>query len=232
METLFWIVGNVVYVAMVLLALWGAFCVVLVWRRISQTRFSGEIEQDAFFEELEPELLASDFAAAAEVCEDDRRALPQLSLYAIENREMGLTKVSRRLVERFQQDVLADIEHRLSWVSTVIKSAPMIGLFGTVVGMMGAFSNLSAGTKVDTGQMAEDIMFALITTACGLAIAVPLVLCNASINVQIRKMEDLVAQGISRLLDALAVGMGETTVREKRASAPREREAPAAVLEE
>ncbi len=210
MDTLFWLVGNIVYVAMAALALWGAFCVVLVWRRVAQTRFSNELEQDEFFEEIEPELEDGDFGAAAEICEDDRRAMPQLALYAIENRNMGLPKVQRRMVDRFQQDVLADIEHRLSWVSTVIKSAPMIGLFGTVVGMMGAFSNLAeGGANVDTGQMAADIMFALITTACGLAIAVPLVLCNASINVRIRKMEDLIAQGLSRLMDTLGAAMAE-----------------------
>ena len=208
METLFWIVGKVVYLAMAALALWGAFCVVLVWRRVAQTRFSHEEDQDEFFEELEAELEEGDFSAAVDVCEEDRRAMPQLALYAIENRDQGLDRVRRQLAERFQQDVLADLEHRLSWVSTVIKSAPMIGLFGTVVGMMGAFNNLSSGTKVDTGQMAADIMFALITTACGLAIAVPLVLCNASINVRIRKMEDLIAAGLSRLMDSLGLAMG------------------------
>jgi len=208
METLFSIVGFVVYFAMAGLAMWGAFCVVLVWRRVSQTRFAQEEDQDEFFEELEAELEEGDFSAAVDACDDDRRAMPQLALYAIENRDLGLGRVKRELAERFQQDVLADIEHRLSWVSTVIKSAPMIGLFGTVVGMMGAFNNLSSGTKVDTGQMAADIMFALITTACGLAIAVPLVLCKASVDVRIRKMEDLIAAGLSRLMDSLGVSMG------------------------
>jgi biopolymer transport protein ExbB len=79
----------------------------------------------------------------------------------------------------------------------------MIGLLGTVVGMMGAFSNLSSGTKVDTGKMAEDIMFALVTTASGLSIAVPLLLAREGVNVQIRKMEDLVTAGVSQLLEVL-----------------------------
>ena len=77
------------------------------------------------------------------MCDGDRRAMPQLAMYAINNRELGYEKVRRRVGERFQQDVMSDIEHRLSWVTTVIKSAPMIGLLGTVMGMMGAFANLS-----------------------------------------------------------------------------------------
>lgn len=202
-KTLFLIIGYLIYGALALVALWGAFCVILVWRRVSATRFSDEEEQDAFLDEVDGRLAAGHFDEAIAVCADDRRAMPQLALYAIENREQGADRVERQLAERFQLDVLADIEHRLSWVSTVIKSAPMIGLLGTVIGMMGAFAELSTGTKVDTGVMAKEIMFALITTACGLTIAVPLLLCQEGIKVRIRKMEDLVSAGLSRLLESL-----------------------------
>lgn len=218
METLFNLVAIVVYIVLGTLALWGAFCVVLVWRRVNDTRFSGEQEQDEFFEELEVELVSGNYAAAADLCEDDRRAMPQLALYAIENRELGVTRVKRQLAERFQTDVLADIENRLSWVSTVSKSAPMVGLFGTVLGMMGAFNTLATADKVDPTAMAGNICVALVTTACGLAIAVPLVLAMQSINIQIRKMEDLIAQGLSRLMDVLETATAETDASEPAAA--------------
>lgn len=203
MATLFNIIGMVVYVALGIVALWGGFNVVLAWRRVAQVRFRDELDQDEFLDELDRYLLNGQINQAIELCEDDRRAMSQLALLAIELREMDYGRLRRRLTERFQQDVLADLEHRLSWVATVIKSAPMIGLFGTVIGMMGAFADLSSGSKVDPAQMAENIMFALITTALGLAIAVPLLISNASINVRIRKMEDLVASGLARLLDTM-----------------------------
>ncbi|TWT42566.1 MotA/TolQ/ExbB proton channel family protein [Botrimarina hoheduenensis] len=202
-EQLFLIIGYLIYGLLAAVAMWGAFCAILVWRRVSATRFRNEEEQDAFLDELDEQLAQGKIDKAIEVCVDDRRAMPQLALYAIENREQGAERIERQLAERFQLDVLADIEHRLSWVSTVIKSAPMVGLLGTVIGMMGAFANLSSGTKVDTGKMAEDIMFALITTALGLSIAVPLLLTKEGINSRIRKMEDLVAAGLSRLLESL-----------------------------
>lgn len=203
METLFEILGLVIYTVMAGIALWGAFCVVLVWRRVGQTRFRDEEDLEDFFEDLDEQLDKGDYEAAVEICEDDRRAMPQLALFAIENRELPPARVQRRLVERFQQDVLADIERRLSWVSTVIKSAPMIGLFGTVIGMMAAFSRLGTGTQVDTGKMAQDIMLALITTALGLAIAVPLILLSNGINIRLRGMEDLISLGLTRLSDTL-----------------------------
>jgi biopolymer transport protein ExbB/TolQ len=203
MEKLFELIGMVTYAGLGVIALWGAFCAVLAWRRIAHARFRDEEAQDEFLDELDTELLNGRVDAATELCEHDRRAMPQLALYAIENRDLEFPRLRRALTERFEKDILADIEHRLSWVATAIKSAPMIGLFGTVIGMMGAFSNLSVGTKVDTGKMAEDIMFALITTAMGLAIAVPLLLCSQGISVRIRQMEDLVASGLARLLDTM-----------------------------
>jgi biopolymer transport protein ExbB/TolQ len=170
---------------------------------VARVQFRREADQDAFLDELEDNLQSGRFDEAAEMCENDRRAMPQLAYYAIENRDMEYHKLQRRLTERLENDVLADLEHRLDWVGTVIKTAPMLGLFGTVIGMMGAFANLGSGTKVDPGQLAEDIFFALITTAIGLATAMPLLVCLAAINVRIRKMEDLVASGLTRLLEAV-----------------------------
>jgi biopolymer transport protein ExbB/TolQ len=205
MQDLFTFIGNVDYAGLAILALWGSFNAVVAWRRVAMVRFRDEGDQQEFLDELDERLVHGRFEDAVELCEDDRRALPQLALYAIEMRDMELPKLRRRLAERFQQDVMADLEHRLSWVGTVIKSAPMLGLFGTVIGMMGAFANLSEGTKADPGQMAENIMLALITTAIGLAIAVPLILCSATINVRIRKMEHLLQGGAARLLDTMTL---------------------------
>jgi biopolymer transport protein ExbB len=194
-------VAYLIYGALGLIALWGAFCVIVVWRRVGQSRFRSEQEQDAFLDVLDERLASEDFDAAGELCSGDRRAMPQLALLAIGNRQQGYTKVRTLLADRFQRDVLSDLEFRLSWVYTVIKTAPMVGLLGTVVGMMGAFAKLGSQQDVSPDKLANDIMLALITTACGLTIAIPLVLCTASINVRIRKLEDLVGAGLTRFLE-------------------------------
>lgn len=200
---LFKLIEYLTYFALTAIAVWGAFNIILVWRRVVTTRFRDEEELDAFVEAIDEPVSAKRYDEAIALCGEDRRAMPQLALYAIMNRDQGAERVERQLAERFQLDVMSDIDYRLSWVSTVIKSAPMIGLLGTVIGMMGAFSNLADSTKVDTGKMAEDIMFALVTTAAGLSIAVPLLLAREGVNVRIRKMEDLVTAGVSQVLEVL-----------------------------
>jgi biopolymer transport protein ExbB/TolQ len=209
MDRLFYLIGVATYAGQALIALWGGFNAVLVWRRVARVQFRRETAQDEFLDQLEDKLQDGQFDQAADLCENDRRAMPQLALYAIENRDLSYHKLQRGLTERLENDVLADIEHRLSWVSTVIKTAPMLGLFGTVIGMMGAFANLGSGTKVDPGRLAQDIFFALITTAIGLATAMPLLVCLAAINVRIRKMEDLVSAGMTRLLEAVKLASDE-----------------------
>ncbi len=196
------VIGNIIYVVLALIALWGLFCVTMVWRRVGALRFRDEEAQSEFLSQVEQRLSQGDFDGAARLCEGDPRAMPQLARLAILNRAMGPAQLRHFVAERFQRDVLSDLEYRLSWVQTVIKAAPMVGLLGTVMGMMGAFGKL-ATQQPDPKLLADDISIALVTTALGLAIAIPLVLSLASINVRIRKLEDLVALGLTRFLDSL-----------------------------
>jgi biopolymer transport protein ExbB len=201
----FWnAVSNSVYVALGLDALWGAYCAVVVLMRIAQQRFRSDRQQDEFLDQLDASLKKGDFDSVAMQCEGDRRAVPQLAALAVANRQLEVTQIQELLVDRFQRDVLADLEHRVGWINNVIKTAPMLGLLGTVLGMMAAFGKLASSQNVKPDQLAEDISFALITTAIGLAIAIPGTVCVASVNVRIRKLEDQVGAGLARLLDSLA----------------------------
>jgi biopolymer transport protein ExbB len=210
MQTVVDFTGNACYGGLALVALWGAFTAVLVWRRLRLIRFASEPEQAEFLAKVDEAMAAGDFDAAAQLCEGEERAVAQLVGLAIANRDLGYVKVRSLLVDRFQRDVLADLEHRMNWVNTMIKSAPMLGLYGTVLGMMGGFAQLSTGEKVDPAQLAGNISLALVTTAMGLTIAIPLILCASSINTRIRRFEDLVGYGLTRFLDSFKMAIGET----------------------
>lgn len=200
-------IANSIYFALAAVALWGIYCVVIVWTRVAAKRFKSEDAQNDFLDDVAEPLEAGDFDATLDHVEGDARAVPQMIELAVENRDLGYKKIKALIVERFQRDVIADLEHRLSWISTVIKSAPMIGLFGTVFGMMGAFQTLATAESVDPTMLAADINVALRTTACGLAIAVPLIIATASVNIRISKMEDLVGAGLNRFLESLRIGL-------------------------
>lgn len=195
--------GQLCYLALAAVAVWGAFSIIRIWRRVAQIRFRSEVAQQEFTDRLDETLAAGDFDAAQSLCEGDNRVLPQLALFALVNRDLGLVKVRHLVAERFQREVLADLEYRVTWVQTVIKSAPMLGLLGTVVGMIGAFAKLASSTKIEPAALARDISVALITTFDGLAIAIPLIIALAAVTVRIRKMEDLVGLGLTQFFDGL-----------------------------
>ncbi len=83
----------------------------------------------------------------------------------------GLLPLERRMEEEALHWVWI-MEHRLSWLDTIITAAPLLGLLGTVTGMIKAFRVLGTGgaehPTVITGGVAE----ALVATAFGLAVAI------------------------------------------------------------
>ena len=195
------VLANSCYGLLTLNFLWGLFCVVLLWRRVAYLRFRSEKDQMKFLNELEGHLDARNFDAAAQLCEDDHRALPQLVHTVITIRGLGYEQLRQMVAELMQRDVMAKLEYRLSWVATVIKAGPLLGLFGTVLGMMAAFGRLGTGEKVQPSQIAAEISVALICTAMGLATAIPFNYILASLSIRLRMLQESLSFGLSSFLE-------------------------------
>jgi len=204
--------GNGIYLAMALAALYGLFCVVMLIRRISQKRFSSENAANHFLEEAHEMLSRKDFDGLLDLCDTPpywSKAVPQLIMVALKHRDRPIAKLRRTIAERFEREILADLEYRTSWVASIVKSAPMLGLLGTVMGMINAFAKIAAATSTGTDPkaLANDISFALFTTALGLTIAIPLVLAGNAIHVRIGKLQDAVQEHMGIFLDDLEIAL-------------------------
>ena len=82
--------------------------------------------------------------------------------------------VVREDAERVALRELSELKASLRVIEATSQLSPLLGLFGTVIGMMGAFQTLqSAGADADPAALAGGIWVALITTAVGLAVAIP-----------------------------------------------------------
>src|SRR5437868_4914196 len=84
-------------------------------------------------------------------------------------------EASRRALERAQAIVHAELKRGISSRATIGSTAPFVGLFGTVVGIMHAFKSISTSKSTGLGAVAGGISEALITTAIGLFVAIPAV---------------------------------------------------------
>jgi len=193
--------GDGCYILLALNFFWGLYCIIMAFRKLGQLRFRSRARQATFLNELLERLSARDYEGAEELCEGDRRALPRLAHLAIANRTIGLEPQRQVVMESLQQDVMAEMDYRTGWIATTIKSGPLLGLFGTVLGMMAAFGRIGTGEKVETTQIADEIAIALICTAMGLATAIPFNFFLAGINVRLRRMQESLNVGMLRVLE-------------------------------
>ena len=87
----------------------------------------------------------------------------------LEKSEKRINKATEIIISRQEES----LENGLSFLSTVASVSPFIGLFGTVWGVMNAFSGLAQVTQVSINAVAPGIAEALIATALGLFAAIP-----------------------------------------------------------
>lgn len=181
--------------------LWGLYCVLLIWRRVRQLRFRSQESEQQFVTELRGMMKAGNFEKASELCDYDFRAVPRIGLLILANRNLEYQPLRQLVASSMHRNILADLEYRMSWVVTVIKSGPLLGLFGTVLGMMAAFGRIGTGEKIQPSQIADEISIALICTAMGLGTAIPLGYVLASLQIQVRLLQESLSDSVARLLD-------------------------------
>jgi len=84
-------------------------------------------------------------------------------------------EASKRALDRAEAIVHAELKRGVSGLATIGSTAPFVGLFGTVVGIINAFKGISTEKSTGLGAVAGGISEALVTTAIGLFVAIPAV---------------------------------------------------------
>jgi biopolymer transport protein ExbB/TolQ len=85
-------------------------------------------------------------------------------------------EASQRALERSEAIVHAKLKRGLGGLATIGATAPFIGLFGTVIGILDAFQSIATQKTAGIGAVAGGISEALVTTAFGLFVAIPAVM--------------------------------------------------------
>jgi len=173
--------------------------VILLWRRCSPCDLP-RASQGAVLGRGAKPLENGDFDAAAEVCQAEERALPNWPW------PPSKTRVERTAAPAVGRRTYASERLRRSGIPTqlgrhVIKSGPLLGLFGTVLGMMAAFGRIGSGEKIKAEQIALDISIALICTAMGLMTAIPFTYLLANLSIRVRNLQDSLSSGMTRFLE-------------------------------
>lgn len=175
----------------VFLAMSGAAVAIIAWRIIKNMRAKGSV--DEFVAQLEGHLQQGGPRAAYEFCEreakDTERVLPKLFFAAFRDGKQGKIAARDAMADCLDTEIMPDLLYLLPHILLIVKIAPMVGLLGTVVGMINAFETIAGATKVEPSALALDIGMALFTTAEGLLIAIPLMFAYTMFREGVNRFE-------------------------------------------
>ena len=102
---------------------------------------------------------------------------------ALTAHEMGLA-----LSEHVLDEEEIRVEHGMGAIATVVALAPMLGLLGTVWGVLDAFADMGEAGSATIATMAPAISSALVTTVVGLLVAIPGVIMHTRLNATVRAL--------------------------------------------
>jgi biopolymer transport protein ExbB/biopolymer transport protein TolQ len=112
-----------------------------------------------------------------------------------------IIEASSRALERAQAIVRSELDRGVSGLATIGSSAPFVGLFGTVVGIINAFKGISTEKSTGLGAVAGGISEALVATAIGLFVAIPAVWMFNYFNERLKAFDVEMSNSSSELVD-------------------------------
>lgn len=112
-----------------------------------------------------------------------------------------IVEASSRALVRSEAIVHSELERGISGLATIGSTAPFVGLFGTVVGIINAFKGISTEKSTGLGAVAGGISEALVTTAIGLFVAIPAVWMFNYFNGKIKSFDVEMGNSSSELVD-------------------------------
>lgn len=147
---------------------------------------------------------AGRIAEAVGTAKAGRGPVAEAAALAIRGLMRGLDPAAvREEAERYGFDAVETLRHWLRPLETIAALAPLLGLFGTVLGMIGAFAALeAAGAQVDAATFAGGVWEALLTTAVGLAVAIPAVAAVNAFERRAERIERAVSSALAAVFGA------------------------------
>ncbi len=179
----------------------GAMALIIM--HLVQIRRSGLLPPDQL-ERMDQMLSQGQLNAALEYCFD-----PEADSYFTRILGAGLTRYQKsafgafeikNAIEEAGEDQTARLYRSTDALGVIGSIAPLLGLLGTVLGMVGAFESLSRTASPNHEQLAANISLALVTTLMGLILAIPCIALHRYFGNRIDAFASEASQEIERLV--------------------------------
>lgn len=126
----------------------------------------------AFYEQLVSLLRKKNINEAVEVCKANKSALARISETIITNTDLPLSRLLE-VAEESGRSEASKLDKFLPSLQTIVAIAPLLGLLGTVLGMIKIFDVIALQGTGSAEALSSGIAEALLTTAAGLVVAIP-----------------------------------------------------------
>lgn len=173
---------------------------VIIWKLIDLSITGSRTKK--VLRQVDERLAERDIQGAMEAARESNSPAGAILLAGLERHGEGTERVMKA-IENVGLIQMAGLENGLVWIATIANVAPLLGFLGTVIGMIQAFQNIEAAGEVEATLVAGGIKVALITTASGLAIAIPM---NIMHNYFVTKVDRLVIdmeESAQKMIDTL-----------------------------
>lgn len=175
-----------------------------------------KLDVDHFILKIKKMVQANHHVEAGDLCQETPGPVAATLKAGLRHYAKGPVS-TREAMERVSALELIRLEHFLSTLATVGSVSPFVGLFGTVLGIINAFSALAGGGGAGPSLVANGIAEALVATAAGLFTAVPAVIAYNYFVRRVTRFDTEMATAASDLLDTL---FGKALIDEPGAPAP------------
>ena len=156
----------------------------------------------ALIDDLHKRLLDGDIEGARKHVEAMKGVAPAVARIALADAERGPISVEEAAASAMIREKLR-LEKNLAYLGTVGNNAPFVGLFGTVIGIINAFNDLSMNATGGASTVMAGISEALVATAVGLLVAIPAV---AAFNIFQRRIKAILGDA-QALIHAILSGL-------------------------
>lgn len=174
--------------------------IVIVWKFISLTAKSARTRR--ILKEVDELLTQQRIREALELTRDTDAPAAKILYAGLERHEEGTDRVMKA-IENQGLIEMSKLERGLVVLATLTNVAPLLGFLGTVWGMILAFQSIEAAGEVEATLVAGGIKVALLTTAAGLIIAIPV---SVGHNYFVAKIDGLVIdmeESAQKMVDTL-----------------------------
>lgn len=176
----------------------------------------GTVVSDKFMNAADALIRKQDYLGLIAVCNRENEAIARITYktldFATKNPTASFDEV-REVTEAEGSRQASILNQRITYLADVGSIAPMVGLLGTVTGLIKTFNELNAVQAQAQGLMSQGVAEALITTAAGLFIGIPALMFYSIFRGRVQKMISEMEAAMTHLMALLAAQYKRATYR-------------------